>query len=114
MDSIAPCTHCGGDGGIFTRPASSKVNHDMYAVVCDYADGGCGAQSGWYLTEEDAVAAWNRRDREDLLVRLAHDLDACRNEPKCCNCRHYRGEDADPWCGLRIEERVGELGALPD
>ncbi len=34
---------------------------DHYAVVCNYNAGGCGTMTRGYMTEEAAVAAWNRR-----------------------------------------------------
>lgn len=34
---------------------------DRYAVLCRYDDGGCGAESGLYHSQAEAVEAWNRR-----------------------------------------------------
>jgi Lar family restriction alleviation protein len=36
-----------------------------YAVVCDVNEGGCGASGGYARTEQEAVAAWNRRAQPD-------------------------------------------------
>ena len=34
---------------------------NYHTVVCNFNKGGCGAISGYYPTEERAIAAWNRR-----------------------------------------------------
>ena len=37
---------------------------DRYAVLCRYDEGGCGAESGLYHYEDEAIEAWNRRVTE--------------------------------------------------
>ena len=34
-------------------------------VVCNIHEGGCGASSGYYVSEEKAIAAWNSRACKD-------------------------------------------------
>lgn len=41
------------------------VGCSYFTVVCNVNKGGCGASSGYYETEEKAIAAWNRRIEND-------------------------------------------------
>lgn len=68
-DKLKPCPFCGGanlsisdcvelgECENFIRCRSNT----FVAVVCDYNKGGCGASGGYYETETEAIAAWNRR-----------------------------------------------------
>lgn len=69
---FSPCPHCGKTKPVRMAAASEDEgfdgsNADSYAVLCDaskwagHDPGGCGAQSGYYETEDEAAAAWNRR-----------------------------------------------------
>jgi len=50
-------------------------------------------------------------DRMTKLEQLVRDMDACRREPKCCNCAKYgRDEDGDETCCAKLGERMAELG----
>lgn len=57
---LKPCPHCG-----FFKPQGRKYLSDSfspkYAVLCDYREGGCGAESGHYHTLFEAVSNWNQR-----------------------------------------------------
>ena len=57
------CPFCGSDGAVIRRYAADgvKLYTDRYAVLCDYRNGGCGAESGWYHSPEEAAAMWNQR-----------------------------------------------------
>lgn len=37
----------------------------FHTVVCGVTDGGCGAATGYFPTKSEAIAAWNRRTKED-------------------------------------------------
>lgn len=37
---------------------------DRYCVVCDYDEGGCGAEGGWRHSPSEALACWNERRRK--------------------------------------------------
>jgi Lar family restriction alleviation protein len=54
------CPFCGGEGTVIVRKGKNGWR-DRYAVLCDYEHGGCGAESGWYHYEAEAIEAWNRR-----------------------------------------------------
>lgn len=51
-DEICPCKNY------------EDVGCSYFTVVCNMNKGGCGASSGYYATEEKAIAAWNRRVEE--------------------------------------------------
>ena len=54
------CPFCGNEPTI--RILKGKDGwRDRYAVICNYDDGGCGAESGLYHYEAEAIDAWNRR-----------------------------------------------------
>ena len=56
------CPFCGEEEAptVIVR-AGQNGWRDRNAVLCDYEKGGCGAESGWYHSREEAVDAWNRR-----------------------------------------------------
>ena len=65
--TLLPCPFCGGeaellkgDPGLYS--AENHLYHALKAVVCDQ----CISSSGWYLHEEEAIAAWNRRTPPDV------------------------------------------------
>lgn len=35
-----------------------------YSILCDFQDGGCGAEGGWSKTKEGAIDLWNQRKRK--------------------------------------------------
>lgn len=43
------------------RVPGSSVPMIRHAVDCPFGRGGCGAQTEWYATAAEAIAAWNRR-----------------------------------------------------
>ena len=59
---IKKCPFCGN------KVAPHLVTHtnedgfrDRYSVLCDYRDGGRGADGPWYHSPEEAIEAWNTR-----------------------------------------------------
>lgn len=60
MAELKTCPFCSGEPTIIVRRGKDGWR-DRYAVLCDYEHGGCGAESGWYHYESEAIAAWNRR-----------------------------------------------------
>lgn len=60
---LKPCPFCGNVPTI--RIFKGKDGwRDRYAVLCRYDEDGCGAESGLYHYEQEAVEAWNRRTSE--------------------------------------------------
>ena len=60
MEELKPCPFCGSEPTI--RIFKGKDGwRDRYAVICRYDEGGCGAESGLYHYESEAIGAWNRR-----------------------------------------------------
>ena len=51
-DEICPCENY------------EAVDCSYFTVLCNMNKGGCGASSGYYVTEEKAIAAWNMRVKE--------------------------------------------------
>ena len=77
-EQFAKCPFCGKSDTLtigkasdaFSEPdecgdPSPYMHTETYAVVCDASKpdgpGGCGASGGYKLTEDEAIAAWNRR-----------------------------------------------------
>lgn len=66
---LKPCPFCGKSTELVINEISQTLDDiifPMFRVSCSmqtgiYAKNGCGASSGWRLTEEEAVKAWNRR-----------------------------------------------------
>lgn len=66
--SLKKCPFCGGEEPVTVIIRKGKDGwRDRYAVLCDYDYGGCGAESGWYHYEEEAIEAWNRRTNDDRI-----------------------------------------------
>jgi hypothetical protein len=97
---LLPCPHCGGPAGM--QVAYSIHDEAAYAPTC-YVDG-CGATLGEYGSDEEAVAAWNRRAAPpapdaaagvDVRERLEHLFDL--GSEACCNAAGYSegSEQAD-------------------
>lgn len=74
MIVLKPCPFCGGTKIFVGTIAEIEmqdtdcpdwlINSQMYAAVCDYTSGGCGASTGGAHTKMEAVEAWNRRAEE--------------------------------------------------
>ncbi len=59
---LKPCPFCGAKKPVTVRIYKGQDGwRDRYAVLCRYDEGGCGAESGLYHYESEAVEAWNRR-----------------------------------------------------
>ena len=62
MTELKPCPFCGGSEAVKVIARHGKDGwRDRYSVLCDYQDGGCGSESGWYHYLGEAIDAWNRR-----------------------------------------------------
>ena len=57
---LEPCPFCGNEPTISCFKGKDGWR-DRYAVICRYDEGGCGAESGLYHYEAEALEAWNRR-----------------------------------------------------
>lgn len=60
---LKPCPFCGGQNIVILKESQSldDLSFPLYALVCNWNNGGCGASSGNYPTVEEAIDAWNRR-----------------------------------------------------
>ena len=61
MSELKPCPFCGNDSPMFITMHGKDGWRDRFCVLCNYSDGGCGAESGWYHYVAEAIDAWNRR-----------------------------------------------------
>ena len=71
MEKLKECPFCGKKVAKYTTAAELEMcvkdvycyeaDCTMKAVVCGVQDGGCGASTGFFTSEEEAVTAWNRR-----------------------------------------------------
>ncbi len=55
--SLKVCPFCGHDGEIEYESSEVLDRDNWVHIVC----GECGGSSGWYLSDEQAVTAWNER-----------------------------------------------------
>ena len=61
MTDIIHCPFCGFKEPHVTVHPGADGFRDRYSVLCDYQDGGCGADGPWYHSRVEAIWAWNRR-----------------------------------------------------
>lgn len=60
MEKLKPCPFCGGEARIITHRFYELSN--TYGVTCKK----CGSETmQFYCAEEDAVNAWNRREKDE-------------------------------------------------
>ena len=59
MNELKPCPFCGGEVRIreYKNVEFLVYKSDCFLVQCD----GCGCGTSYELTEQSAIAAWNRR-----------------------------------------------------
>lgn len=74
IDEDMTCLFC-GRGGVraavideVTDPGCDIANVSIYAANCPY----CGARGPMALSEDEALAAWNRRAERTCYVELSH------------------------------------------
>lgn len=62
---IRRCPFCGNKNVTvrYYKADGEKLMRDRYAVLCSWNEGGCGAESGWYHSPEEAIVMWNQRKR---------------------------------------------------
>ena len=62
---LKACPFCGNPEAIVIRYRADgvKLFSDRYAILCRY-DPGCGAESGWYKSVDEAAGHWNQRKRK--------------------------------------------------
>lgn len=67
---LKPCPFCGSVESLKIASAMDMEECENFeqcgqcsylTIVCDFNKGGCGATSGFRISEEKAIEAWNRR-----------------------------------------------------
>ena len=53
---LRPCPFCGGEANLYQTFGVDRPYH----ILC-----GCGGRVGWFVTEQEAVDAWNRRTTDE-------------------------------------------------
>lgn len=107
MEKLKLCPFCGNEPTI--RIFKGKDGwRDGYAVICRYDEGGCGAESGLYHYESEAIEAWNRRAEPQWIPcseRLPEKTQLCLVTEKtvvgleiCTRCFNKRN-DGGFWSG---------------
>lgn len=58
---LEPCPFCGNSCQqvVMGRDENGK---ELYSIICDTRQGGCGGSTGYFETPIDAVMAWNIRE----------------------------------------------------
>lgn len=83
---LMPCPHCGSTEDVVlmsrTRRYPSKVFSDrwvtQYYVLCNDEWDGCGAESGYRQTEQEAIESWNLRVEDSAATTVRGLCEALR------------------------------------
>lgn len=62
-DSIRKCPFCGNPKPRLIMIRGRDGFRNRYGVLCDYNEGGCGAQGGLRHYKFEAIEVWNQRKR---------------------------------------------------
>ena len=102
-NDLLPCPFCGGEGELCTYYGGGEHNETVHTVMCDNEDCPMNVLTPDYLTEAEAIEAWNTRAER-----------TCRNTSdsnyfRCSVCRKktYRGDETFkycPNCGAKVVE----------
>jgi hypothetical protein len=63
-EKLKPCPFCGGEARITIHEVDQKpfmYFTRRYAILCDWNNGGCGAEGLHSKIKEEAIQAWNKR-----------------------------------------------------
>ena len=61
---IRACPFCGKPEPVLRIIGGQDGFRDQYCFLCDYDEGGCGAEGGLRHSPEEALAVWNERRRK--------------------------------------------------
>lgn len=105
LSKILFCPHCSST----TAPRITIIEgkdgfRNRYAVLCDYDNGGCGAEGGYRHSEEEAISVWNERSplptptnttRKVKTVTITYDIEVYEDDTEedirydvCCTLQN--------------------------
>ena len=101
---MRPCPFCGSkDAPKIAKRYGANGWRDRYAILCDYEDGGCGSESGWYHELAEAVGCWNMRGKNEDVVQVV----------RCKDCKYW--DKHFPQGGSSLcEGKARLIATLPD
>ena len=73
-DTLKPCPLCGSSARVYDDGAGDLDIVPDWIAACDDEDG-CGCETAFFDTREEAVAVWNRR--AERTCTMAHDAARC-------------------------------------
>ena len=98
-EKIRECPFCGRPGRLYRYGGGD--NPDRWKIVCEgsFGDGDCGAETMPWDHQDEAIADWARRPREERLVKLLRDART-----------YLRNEETNLAAGmvLKIDAELGE------
>lgn len=62
IPELEKCPFCGGKYCLTIVTHPQEGFGSRYSILCDYREGGCGADGPWYHSPEEAAWAWNQRE----------------------------------------------------
>jgi len=100
---LKPCEECGRGGKTVRVNSDNRALDKNKYVRC----GWCGKQTGYYSTEAEAIAAWNRRaaDDDDSVNALQYDLVKAKEEIDRLKAENERLKE----CSREASDRGVEL-----
>jgi len=60
-NELKPCPFCGNTKLTGRMYIGKEGFRNRFAILCNYWEPGCGAESGHYHTLKEAIDSWNRR-----------------------------------------------------
>ena len=118
MSELKPCPFCGGEALVQPTYDIDTNECDGFFAWCSNYDCECKPQTRDYLTEAEAIAAWNARAEmsyEDVLIlldELGLSERTCKRfwtgaEMICSSCAHQLNDATAnycPNCGAKVEQ----------
>ena len=111
MSELLPCPFCGNEGELCTYYGGGEHNETVHTVMCNNEDCPMNVLTPDYLTEAEAIAAWNTRAERTCKVAACYSPSDFDSEDEwyfafSCGCELYWDEAIPPNycpnCGARV------------